>query len=148
MGRNRAEKTSQQSESNSDMDRRKFVISIYTFFLGLAFLAQPAIAAECAGSTECIPGHPKSHHPSPKDIPSCDCSQTTQLLHRYVCMPQNRSQFAPDINLSSHIGDLISSHFDIGSLDADWRCTAILNLKVAEPLAHRPIFLLNQSFLC
>ncbi len=130
------------------MGKKAIVITFFTLFLGLAFIVQPAIATECARLIESIPGHSKGHHPFSKDGPQCDCAQTSQLLLRYTCMLQNRNQFAPDINLSFNIEDVMASQLGIGWLYPNCRCTANLNFVVTEHLPHPPIFLLHQRFLC
>lgn len=130
------------------MNRRTAIITFITLFFGLAFLAQPAIASECARMMRCMPGHSQGHLPLTNDSPPCDCTQSTQVLFRYACMPQNRSQNAPDKSISSRIDDWIPLQCDIQWLPQDWHHTEDLTSTSVVPSTHTPIFILNQSFLC
>ena len=130
------------------MTRRTSIITFLTLFFGFTFLAQPAIAAECARMLGCMPDHSTNHLPGAKDDPSCTCTQSTQLLLRYICMPQNRSQIAPDMNLSSNIDDVLASQHVLGWLSQIWIDTADRCIAAVDPTPRNPIFILNQSFLC
>lgn len=139
---------SQPQESKSDMTRRTPIIAFIALLFGAAFLAQPAIAAECAKMMRCMHGHSDGHLPSAKEKPFCDCAQSAQKLLRYGCMPQKRSQVAPDINLSSHIDDGMPSPYDSPWLSQDWPWTAHRFFRVVDPAPGSPIFILNQTILC
>ena len=130
------------------MIKRTTNIVFITLFAGFAFLAQPAIAAECAEMMRCMPGHTEGHMPGAEDTTSCDCVQSTQILLRIGCMPQNRSQIAPDINISSHIDYGIPLQHDSMWICQDWLWTEHRFFTAVDPVPHCPIFILNQSFLC
>lgn len=137
----------------SGMARTTLNILIITLCFGIAAMAQPALAAACAGMTGCMPAPSENHLPGAQDNHSCTCVSCTcvhadrQFINR-GCALLMRNLTASDFRSAQH--------FNLGlpSRDhAQWVTREALHishrfLNVVLPSSPCPIFIINQSIIC